>query len=505
MSKALNIESTGFYVSHSLHYLKFIRKHNKFESGSDIVKEWDIYKKASLIKPDFNVLKRFEELIGEPGLWTPIVTDRRLYMGKDSVFTQDYKPRYTTDEMLAIVQTGCVEIEKLFERLKPDIVVSHYTPTFGDCLAHMFAKAYSIPSLDLRLSRLENYVMAVDGINEPPQHIQKIFEKYKKVEIPQDLRNRASSIIEKSRSQNSLYEGVVKAGKLETSTLSGTVKEVLSPRNFLGALKSLQLSLSIRKLLKGDPHLVDPFRNYYVRNYRNKIRSYFTLHSLRKRIITHDQLGRHDFILYPLHTEPELVLAQFARPYLNQIEIIRNIAFSVPTGIKVFVKEHPLMYERRPLGYYEKILEIPNVYLLDFSMPSEIALKYAKMVIIIRGAIGLEAVINKLPVLSFGYSIYDLLPKTMFRRVENLYKLSENIFDMLNNYKYEEDELINYIASVLEGSVPVNLMTDLLGKKGRHRTETVDENIQYENHPHFDLLNNYLLKRITQIGIVNSK
>ena len=54
---------------------------------------------------------------------------------------------------------------------------------------------------------------------------------------------------------------------------------------------------------------------------------------------------------------------------------------------------------------------------------------------------------------------------------------------------------INYYPE-MEGSIPVNLITDLLGKKGRYK-ENVEE-FKFEVHPHLDVLADYMTQRIQQ-------
>lgn len=495
LNKKISIDNVGFFVANRLHYHSFINSNPNFEKDFKILKEWEIYAEAENIVPDINVLKSYEKKIGDPVLWTPLVTDRRLYMGKNSTVRQDYKPRFTAQQILSILQVGCSRIGLLFEEIKPTLVFTLYTATFGDCLAHMFAKAYNIQSLDIRLARLKNYIMAVDGLSEPPDHTVKIHYNFAH-NIPVQHQDNARELIKIVTEKSSMYDGVVKAGSSNSQSFGNMVKNIIAPRILLGLLFSLAKSIKYYKNEKHDLQNPNPLRHYYYSNFANKIRAYRTFRHLKTSFIRKENLKNLEFILYPLHTEPELVLSQFARPYLNQIEVIRNIALSLPVGMTLLVKEHPMMVEKRSLNFYKKILEIPNAKLLDFSLGSEIPLNYAKMVVILRGAIGLEAVMKRIPVISLGRSMFDLLPPHMFRRVNNLYELPHQIFDLLKNYAYDEKELIRYLSSVIAGSVQVNLISDLLGKKGRFKTEIGENNINYNLHPHFDLLTDYLLTRI---------
>ena len=154
------------------------------------------------------------------------------------------------------------------------------------------------------------------------------------------------------------------------------------------------------------------------------------------------------------------------------------------------------MIGRRSLGYYEKLLESPNVKLVDLHEPSKAALKYAKLVVIIRGAIGLEAVISKIPVISLGKSEFQLLPPSMFRTCWNMYELPHVLREMMEQYRYDHEALVRYVASVVEGSTAVNLISDLLRKTGVFRTEIDDAGLAPKEHPHLNILADYLLKRI---------
>jgi hypothetical protein len=47
-----------------------------------------------------------------PGLFGAIVADRRLLMGPDCSYSQDYRRRFSDAELLRILQNGCEAMEK---------------------------------------------------------------------------------------------------------------------------------------------------------------------------------------------------------------------------------------------------------------------------------------------------------------------------------------------------------------------------------------------------------
>jgi hypothetical protein len=136
------------------------------------------------------------------------------------------------------------------------------------------------------------------------------------------------------------------------------------------------------------------------------------------------------------------------------------------------------------------------VKMVDFDLSSESALAYARLVIVIRGAIGFEAVIRRKPVLSLGDSMYNILPPCMVVTCRSLHDLPSAIQDMLANYAYDHNSVVRYLTAVIKGSVPVNLISDLLGKKGRFRTGVEWDGSSLGEHPHMDVLADYLYTRI---------
>ena len=489
ISKKVSINKVGFYVANQTNYKSFINKHKDFESKFAVLKEWEIYKEAEGKTPDLESIKQYCEELGEINLWTPYITDRRLSFGKKYSFKQSYKPYFSYQDYLSTLGVALKKINNLFTSINPDLVCTIYTATFGDCLGHIFSKARNIRSFDLRLSRLKNYVMFVDGVNEPPKHIKNLYNN-KNIEPNDDLIKKAKEYIIKVKSENALYDGALEASPQSSKNLK--TKRIFSYINNLKKLPNFIFSST--KRYKDDPQQQNPLASIYYNHFFKKINNRKTLLLLNKYFVNQNFLNNNKYIFYPLHVEPELVLAQFARPYLNQIEVIRNIRYSTPLTKPILVKDHPLMFGKRPMSYYKKILQIPNVRLINPTIPSEKILNNCELLVIIRGAMGLEAVIKGIPVVCLGKTMFELLPRSMYRFCDSLYKLNDEISDLLINYKFDEEALIRYLSFVMEGSTPVNLITDLLGKKGRYREG--GDNYIFEKHPHLDILSNYLLKRI---------
>ena len=73
-----------------------------------------------------------------------------------------------------------------------------------------------------------------------------------------------------------------------------------------------------------------------------------------------------NFVYFPLHQEMERILLIGAPFFMNQFEVIKNIAGSLPIGYKLCVKDHLVMNVRgwRSVNEMKKIMDLRNVILL---------------------------------------------------------------------------------------------------------------------------------------------
>ena len=91
--------------------------------------------------------------------------------------------------------------------------------------------------------------------------------------------------------------------------------------------------------------------------------------------------------------------------------------------------------------------------------------KRSKIVFVISSTIGLESAIIGKPLVILGNPKYLSLPKTMFIHSLNLFKLPEDVSYIISNYKYDKKLLKIFIASIIEGSIDIDLYSVLLEKR----------------------------------------
>jgi capsule polysaccharide modification protein KpsS len=160
-------------------------------------------------------------------------------------------------------------------------------------------------------------------------------------------------------------------------------------------------------------------------------------------------------IYFPLQEEPERGVLIQAPNYTNQIEVITNIAKSLPTGYELYVKEHPgsVFREWRPVSDYKKIMKLPKVRLVHPSVKSKDVIKKSSLVIVISSTTGLEAAFYNKPSIIFADLDYSILPSV--HKVESFAELPSAIKSSLKK-EVNLSDLNNYINLIEANSVELD-------------------------------------------------
>lgn len=466
LKKEGHISSAGFYIADSNFYTSFRKRHPDIDSGKyPLLKEWDILKESSNCLTDISLLRQHEKKYGDPFLWNALLADRRIYLGKLTTIEQDYRSRFSHERMLAILQTAITRMEGLFDRVRPDALCGFICVTIGEYLAYLIAKQRNIPFLDLRPTRIKNYFYAGESVHEPSPAMKKTYDAYFSEGIPADIQQEASHYLADVRRTHAMYEGVLPASGNLNKPGPGPLRQfVPAARSLLSRIRKYYAYTSGE--FRHDTHHINDFRDIYLNRLKRPLRIRHTDFSLRNRYIPERILKSTEYVFYPLHKEPEVTLLVYGRPFMNQIEVIRNLARSLPVGMKLIVKEHPASKGYRSLSYYRKILAVPNVLLAHVGMDSRVLVQHARMVAVISGSVGLEALMMKKPVFHFGNVPFSMLPDSMIRHAGVPDNLALEISDLLNNHAHDEKALTAFIAAVMKMSVPVNFYTTLLGRSG---------------------------------------
>jgi len=130
-------------------------------------------------------------------------------------------------------------------------------------------------------------------------------------------------------------------------------------------------------------------------------RSYYHRHAL-PRIPTDSA-----YAIFLPNTEPEYTGDVQGWPFADQASLIRNLAQSLPVGMLLLVKDHRFMVGPRAKTFYQRILELPNVKLVDERIQSQELVAKSRIVFTVTGTVALESLCLEKPVLMFGRVFFN--------------------------------------------------------------------------------------------------
>ncbi len=487
LKKDLSLDKTGFYVSHSLYFDSFSKNYPDI-NDYPLLKEWDITKKAKSTKVNYELLGKYEKQIGDPFLWGPLVGDRRIYLGKNCELHQNYKPRFSHKEMLKILQTALLEIEGMLDTIKPDVIISYAPVTFGDYLFYLFAKTRNIQFLNIRSIKIDNFVRVSKNLFGVPATIFSTFNQYENNDnAPDSWQQKAEVFVNNAQKNKIIYEGTI-LSKNKNNGKDGLIKLIDLFRDeckylFSESRKDNHVNGCFFPRLY--QHFIKPLKIKYVDAY------------MKNKYLNEKDLNGLEYAFFPLHTEPEVSLSVYSKHLMNQIETIRLISWNLPVCMKLVIKEHPVSIGKRPLSYYKKLLEIPNVLLVNPKISSDVIIKNSKIVTTISSSVAFESILQRIPAITLGdlnECPFSILPDTMIRNVHDITQIGKNIDELLRNYSFNKKSLINYVAASMKESVAVNYYNNLLERPGI----AGNKGDEPERQKDYETLSRYLSKIINQ-------
>jgi len=385
--------------------------------------------------PDTEYLSSFEKKYGI-NIWLLAYNERLFYN-----YNRYY--RFTTDEILCILEQECRLFESVIDEVKPDFLIMRTTDLHHNHLFYEICKAKGIRILMLGPTRFGYRCM--------------ISQEIDKIDNTKTLDEQSN--IERSFEQLQNYLNGFNSYK----QVSEYTKKFQSSRPDL--LKALFQHFVVSKNTNEKTHYT-----YYGRTkirvlikeliylIKKKYREFFINNNFTREI-----RPTKPFIYFPLHIEQERVLLIGAPFYTNQFEVIIHIVKSLPVGYELYVKEHPDMVTRgwRSVSEYKKIMNLPNVLLIHPSVKPDEIMKSCSLVISIGGTSGLEAAFygkQSIIFVDMGYSMISSVYK--LKTIEELpYAIRSSL-----QKKVDYSELNRYVNLINQNSFEIdwwNLVLEL--------------------------------------------
>lgn len=425
---------------------EFLKNQKDIEYSSLLLDEeiHKLYKSEAL---DLSFLKKMEEECGMPNLWHYLAMDR-VIMFNQLVREYPYNtPIYTYEEMLKILQVKMRAIISFLDKEKPDFIFFSVIGAISGLLLHEIAQKRGIKILHLIHIGIRNKFTIINSFRQESGVKDLLAAGLKKVS-GQDI-TEAKKFLEDFRIKPFTYD-----------------KGSSPQRQPLTRLKQFKFLLP-NEIWKSFAYIIRIIHEYFTKTYRYDYsyiqpQNYIWDRIKRKtrNLIGADDLyddldPSHLFAFFPLHIEPEVATLLRAPFYTDQIHIIKQAARSLPVGYYLYVKDHPRMVVYRPRSYYKELKKIPNVKLLDPTIPIFEILLNAQLIITITGTAGWEGILLKKPVITFGDVFYN--PLSFVKRCRSYEDLPLLVKQQLNDFKYDEVELIKFIAVLFAESIDVDL------------------------------------------------
>ncbi len=207
--------------------------------------------------------------------------------------------------------------------------------------------------------------------------------------------------------------------------------------------------------------MLHPFTNYNpvdctqweaVCDYFENNKNYKGYKKLRRK--NFDDYKNKNFVFCALHVQPEASIDVYGRYYDNQYENILNIWRRLPLNWFLLIKEHPNKIGGRPLSFFQKILQLPNVILIDENTDTLEIIKSAKLIFSVTGTIALEAALQYKPAI--------LLRDTFFSNLNNIHRIGTDDLSIcdFSNYKPSQnlENVTAYKNFIIKNSFPGSLI-----------------------------------------------
>jgi len=136
----------------------------------------------------------------------------------------------------------------------------------------------------------------------------------------------------------------------------------------------------------------------------------YTRKIIGPKTVSLDDLDGQPFVFFPLQVEPERNFQGGSPEYFYQQSAIISVARDLPAGFKIAVKEHFPAAGKRMSEFYDQLLDLKNLVLIDSREPGVAVIKKATAVATVNSTAGMEAAIMGKPVVTFGrHNMYNMM------------------------------------------------------------------------------------------------
>lgn len=340
----------------------------------------------------------------------------------------------------------------IFEKEKPDVIINEPPTGLFHQVAYHFCKKNNVPYFGFGSSRIDNRIDIYD-LGFTCSKYERTFREINNGNMSKEEKEFAKRFAEDFISHKQLpsYVGFARVRFSQVGLIRHYIKRIKKSGPLLFRY------FRKRKHFKNfDCESESTIKNTILAPLKMERRQLRILS--QKNIFSKIDKQDKDFFLFPLHLQPEASTDVCAVYYCDQLNSIKNIAFSLPFPYKLYVKEHPVAIGTRPKKFYEELRKIPNIVLVSPSENVEDIIRKSSGVIVLTSTVGLEAAFVGKPVYVLGDVFYSYHP--LCRKLEGFEDLKSKIQkDLINRpdiSNLEEDNnrfIVSYFRNTIEGSM----------------------------------------------------
>jgi hypothetical protein len=174
----------------------------------------------------------------------------------------------------------------------------------------------------------------------------------------------------------------------------------LLQKSFVKKWWSIAMSMLIRKPRVFLSHVLSP--NFWKR----KLREHQTIRFYDQHTQEPDLAV--PYIYVALHMQPEATTCPIGGAYVDQELLVQMIAYHLPPGVRIYVKEHPNQKEvMRSPSFYQSMLDLPCVTFVPRQTSTFALMKNALAIATVTGTAAFEGLFREKPALVFGHIHYQ--------------------------------------------------------------------------------------------------
>lgn len=426
---------------------EFLKRQSDISYGTLLI-DSEVHERYKTEPLDHDYLAGLERRIGLPSLWPYLAVDRVLMSGQ---LVREYphdECRYTHEELLRILQVHAKALERMLDEEKPDFLFCSVIGGVGAMLLFHLCKARGIKIVLLNTGCVLDRWL-ISETYDSFTGVDDLFTNERERLLRSPAAEEARAFLKAFREKPIPY---LKTTTPQMQPVSRKKQfKFLNPKKGWASLTTWlrEIHTSLHDPSRHDYDYIGPWN--YVRDLmKRKARNLVGANDLYDAFDPNDS-----FAFFPLQYEPEISLLLQAPYYTDQAHLIRQIAKSLPVQMKLYVKEHPLMAEFRPRTFYKAIKKMPNVKLISPTVSGYEILPHTKLVLTVTGTTAWEGTFLKKPAIVFGHWFYTSLP--FLPRCSEIEELPKLIRQQLNDFRYDEETLVAFLAAIFEDSIEVDL------------------------------------------------